>query len=33
VVLTATPEGVSRIVSFGDAGLLPVFGFPPVWSE
>jgi RNA polymerase sigma-70 factor (ECF subfamily) len=33
VVLTATHEDVSRIVSFGDAGLLRVFGFPPVWSE
>jgi RNA polymerase sigma-70 factor (ECF subfamily) len=33
VVLTATHEGISRIVSFGDAGLLSVFGFPAVWSE
>jgi RNA polymerase sigma-70 factor (ECF subfamily) len=33
VVLTATHEGISRIVSFGDAGLLRVFGFPPVWSD
>ena len=29
VVLTVTSEGISRIVSFGDPGLLPVFGFPP----
>ena len=28
VVLTVTSEGISRIVSFGDPGLLPVFGFP-----
>jgi RNA polymerase sigma-70 factor (ECF subfamily) len=27
VVLTVTSEGISRIVSFGDPGLLPVFGF------
>ena len=31
VVLTVTSEGISRIVSFGDPGLLPVFGFPPGW--
>jgi len=29
VVLTVTSAGISRIVSFGDPGLLPVFGFPP----
>jgi RNA polymerase sigma-70 factor (ECF subfamily) len=33
VVLTVTDEGVSGIVSFGEAALLGVFGFPPVWSE
>jgi RNA polymerase sigma-70 factor (ECF subfamily) len=33
VMLTATHEGISRIVSFGDAGLLRIFGFPPVWSD
>jgi RNA polymerase sigma-70 factor (ECF subfamily) len=33
VVLTATHEGISRIISFGDAGLLSVFGFPSVSSD
>jgi RNA polymerase sigma-70 factor (ECF subfamily) len=33
VVLTTTHEGIRQIVSFGDAGLLGVFGFPPVWRE
>jgi RNA polymerase sigma-70 factor (ECF subfamily) len=33
VMLTATDQGISRIVSFGDAGLLHIFGFPPVWSN
>jgi RNA polymerase sigma-70 factor (ECF subfamily) len=28
VVLTITHEGIRRIVSFGDPGLLPAFGFP-----
>jgi RNA polymerase sigma-70 factor (ECF subfamily) len=32
VMLTASHEGISRIVSFGDAGLLGIFGFPLVWS-
>ena len=30
VVLTATAEGISRITSFGDPGLIPAFGFPAV---
>jgi len=30
VVLTATAEGISRITSFGDAGLITAFGFPAV---
>jgi RNA polymerase sigma-70 factor, ECF subfamily len=29
VVLTTTTRGISGIVSFGDPGLVPVFGFPP----
>jgi hypothetical protein len=28
VVLTATAEGISRITSFGDPGLVTAFGFP-----
>ncbi len=30
IVLTATNAGISKIVSFGDPGLLPKFGFPTV---
>jgi RNA polymerase sigma-70 factor (ECF subfamily) len=33
VALTVTREGVRGILSFGDAGLLGVFGLPPVWCE
>jgi RNA polymerase sigma-70 factor (ECF subfamily) len=32
VVLTVTVDGISRIVSFGDASLVPAFGFPPTLS-
>jgi RNA polymerase sigma-70 factor, ECF subfamily len=28
-VLTVTDRGISRVTSFGDRGLLAVFGFPP----
>ena len=27
-MLTVTPAGISRIVSFGDPGLVGMFGFP-----
>jgi RNA polymerase sigma-70 factor (ECF subfamily) len=30
VVLTTTSRGISKIVSFGEPGLVAVFGFPPV---
>jgi RNA polymerase sigma-70 factor, ECF subfamily len=30
-VLTVTPSGIARIVSFNDPGLLAVFGLPPVF--
>jgi RNA polymerase sigma-70 factor (ECF subfamily) len=28
-VLTVTGRGISRVTSFGNPGLLAVFGFPP----
>jgi len=28
-VLTVTDRGISRVTSFGNPGLLAVFGFPP----
>jgi hypothetical protein len=31
VVLAVTGTGISRIVSFGDPALAPLFGFPATW--
>jgi len=30
VVLTATTTGIARLVVFGDPGLFPAFGLPPI---
>ena len=33
VVLTPTAGGVSRVVAFHDAALVPLFGFPAVHAD